>query len=479
MRCHRYRAGVIEAAQNLCEGVSVAPLPPPTCAKRGPIWISLGDTLLRRTIAASTLCLAALTVASCDGSEPSDNGETYVQESPAAEPACNDPLADPATLERDRLADRALKSLLASGQADPVAEARKAAAAGDFRLVAAVTLDGIDTSEFGAQCVLAGGLSPRMARVVTYFGDDATATPTPSAVGTEAAGEGEDRLGDFARSFNQTLIADAAYPYRDVCRAIPQAEEEAGAQGEPAEDAKDKDAAPRPKLASGRSYGYADLGPLPENATLADAARRGDVRALRRILASAPSAEATGDALDAPKTIDSPDLFGMTPLAWAIAYRREAAARYLLSQEASPSGAQCQALVDRDSPMQIARAKGWAAMVLRMKSLVPEQDYAALAEDPALADGNKAAFNGELAKLGERYGDVFNKDVMTRHELKFTVDPSGRIKTCSFEPRTVSPEFDADICKLGRDQLTWKPARDTEGRAASGEAKLVIRLRGS
>ncbi|WP_334185181.1 hypothetical protein [Novosphingobium sp.] len=455
--------------------------------------------MLRRTIAASSLCLAALALSSCEGSEPSDNGETYVQESPAAEPACNDPLADPATLERDRLADKALKALLAGGKADPVAEAHKAAAAGDFRLVAAVTQDGIDTAEFGAQCVLRGGLSPRMARVVTYFGEDAEPTPAPS----EAPGaEGEDKLGTFARSFNQTLIADPAYPYRDVCRAVAVPDElevveaaeskgekagkvkgkvEGKAGGKEASNAKPA-AKPVAKTASkavSRTYGYADLGPMPENPTLADAARRGNVSVLRRLLDEEPSAEATGDALDGPTTIDSPDLFGMTPLAWAVAYRRDAAVRFLLSREASPSGAQCQALVDRDSPMQIARAQSWLALVLRMKALVSEQDYAGLAEVPALADGSKAAFNTELAKLGERYGTIFNKDSMTRHELKFTVDPKGGVKSCVFEPKTVSPEFDSDICKLGKDLLKWTPARDPEGRVVSGDAKLMIRLRGS
>jgi hypothetical protein len=429
------------------------------------------------------LCLAALALSACDGSEPSDNGETYVQESPAAEPACNDPLADPATLERDRLADKALKALLAGGKADPVAEAHKAAAAGDFRLVAAVTQDGIDTAEFGAQCVLRGGLSPRMARVVTYFGEDAEPTPAPS----EAPGApGEDKLGTFARTFNQTLIADPAYPYRDVCRAVAVPDEVEGDEG-PEKAAKPTDKSPpkaKPAVKTAtkgetRTYGYADLGPMPENPTLADAARRGNVAVLRHLLDEEPSAEATGDALDAPTTIDSPDLFGMTPLAWAMAYRRDAAVRFLLSRDASPSGAQCQALVDRDSPMQIARAQLWLAMVQRMKTLVPEQDYAGLAEDPALLDGSKAAFNAELAKLGERYGTIFNKDSMTRHELKFTVDPKGAVKSCTFEPKTVSSEFDADICKLGREQLKWTPARDPEGRVVSGDAKLMIRLRGS
>ncbi len=434
------------------------------------------------------MCLAALAVSACDGSEPSDNGETYVQESPAAEPVCNDPLADPATLERNREADKTLKALLASGQADAVAEAKKAAASGDFRLVAAVTLDGIDTLEFGAECVLRGGLSPRMARVVTYFGDDASPTPapapSPSPTGTEAAGEGaEDVLGDFARTFNETLIADPAYPYRDVCRARPASKQ--GDDNDAADTKKLKDSAQSksqskdaPKR-SGRIYGYADLGPLPENPTLADAARRGNVAVLRKLLLGTPAAEATGDALDGPTTIDSPDLFGMTPLAWAIAYRREAAARFLLSQQASPSGAQCQALVDRDSPMQIARAQGWLAMVQKMKALVPENDYAALAEDPVLPDGNKAEFNRELAQLGETYGKIFNKDAMTRHELKFTLNPKGQITACSFEPKTVSTQFDADICALGKDVLQWKPARDAEGRAVRGDAKLVIRLRGS
>lgn len=430
------------------------------------IWISPGDTLLRRTIAATSLSLAVLALSGCEGSEPPDNGETYVQESPAAEPACNDPLADPATLERDREADKALKTLLASGQADPVAEARKAAAAGDFRLVAAVTLGGIDTSQFGAQCVLRGGLSPRMARVVTYFGEDSLPTPAPSEA---PSGGTEDRLATFARTFNEALIADPAYPYRDVCRSVPVLAVKKGA------------AAQEPNVAKGpeRAYGYAKLGPLPENATLADAARRGNVAALRRMLDEEPSADPTGDALDAPQTIDSPDLFGMTSLAWAIAYHRDGAARFLLARQASPSGAQCQALMDRDSPMQIARAQGWLQMVLKMKALVPEADYARLAEEPALPDGNKAQFNAELAKLGDRYGTIFNKDELTRHELKFTVNAGGRVTSCSFEPKTVSPEFDADICRLGAEVFKWKPARDAEGRSIPGNGKLMIRLRGS
>ncbi|TCM19624.1 hypothetical protein EDF56_103267 [Novosphingobium sp. PhB165] len=448
--------------------------------------------MFRRTIAASSLILATLAVSGCDGTATGDD-ETYVEESPAAEPPCADPLADPAVLERNRNADRALKAAIAQGRADPIEEAQKAAAAGDFRLVAAVTVEGIDTRGFGALCALRGGLNPRMARVVTYYGEDGEPSPEPTDTASAAPeATREDNLVAFARAFNQALIADPAYPYRDVCRPLEAQEADAaGKDVGSAHGAVLRAISEAPK----RAYGYPDLGPLQTGATLADAARRGNVAALRRILneeareqrklaaeqANAPVKPGEKSTnRPAPKSaIDSPDLFGMTPLAWAMAYRRDEAVRLLLSHGASPSGAQCQALVDRDSPMQIARALGWIGMVQRMKPKVSEEDYAALAEEAQLADGSKAEFNGELAKLGDRYGKIFNKDEMTRHTLHFKIDARGGMTSCAFEPKTVSPEFDADICKLGRDVLEWVPARDSEGRPVAGEGKVMIRLRGT
>ncbi|WP_395390943.1 hypothetical protein WBP07_10280 [Novosphingobium sp. BL-8A] len=453
--------------------------------------------MLRRTIAASSLILASLAVSGCGGGTSGDD-ETYVEESPAAEPPCADPLADPAVLARNRNADRALKAALASGRADPIEEAQKAAAAGDFRLVAAVTVEGIDTREFGAICALRGGLNPRMARVVTYYGEDGEPSPEPSDTASGAAeGGSEDKLVAFARAFNQTLIADPAYPYRDVCR--PLAAQEADAAGKDVGSA--RGAVVRAvSEAPTRAYGFPDLGPLQTGATLADAARRGNVAAMRRMLdaearelkkaeaaaSDKPGAKASDKPTNGPTDrptpvgmIDAPDLFGMTPLAWAMAYHRDEAVRFLLSRHASPSGAQCQALVDRDSPMQIARASGWVGMVQRMKPMVSEDDYAALAEEPKLADGSKADFNSELGKLGERYGTIFHKDEMTRHALTFKVDAHGKMTSCEFAPKTISPEFDADICKLGRDVLEWQPGRDSEGRPLGGEGKVMIRLRGT
>lgn len=427
------------------------------------------------------LCSGFAVFGCSGGNQASD--VPYVEESPANEPPCSDPLADPLVLEKERIADRLLKAALSAGNADPIEEARKAASAGDFRLVAAVTLDGIDTRQFGALCVLPGGLSPRAARVVTYLGDGAVVVPNP--VETEAAGTSEtDSKGvtTFARAYNQALIADLDYPYRDICRPLSAEEADAAAKDmamvdEPVARA----VAAKPK----RVYGYGDLGPLTPNAALADAARRGNVAALRGMLAedgrhddkTSPQSKIANDGRS--PVIDNPDLFGMTPLAWAIAYRKDAAARLLLSRRANPSGAPCQALVDRDSPMQIARRMGWVSMVMRMKSLISSDDYAALADEPALEEGNKSTFNGELARLGGKYGDIFNRDEMTRHALRFKIAANGDISSCSFEPKSASADFDSDICQLGREILEWRPARDSVGRAVAGEAQLIIRLRGA
>jgi hypothetical protein len=459
---------------------------------------SLGDTLLRRTIAASSLIIATLAVSGCSGGGSGEE-ETYVEESPAAEPPCADPLADPVTLERYRSADRALKAALAAGRADPIEEAQKAVVAGDFRLLAAVTVEGIDTREFGALCALRGGLNPRMARVVTYYGEDGEPSPVPTPDPSDQPSDGAsdtpdsahgDRLVAFARAFNEALIADPTYPYRDVCRVLEaQDADAAGKDVGSAHGAVVRAVSEAPK----RDYGYPDLGPLSTGATLADAARRGNVSAMRRMLdaelreqkkaMASGKPEASGkprdEATESSAILDAPDLFGMTPLAWAMAYRRDEAVRFLLSRHASPSGAQCQALVDRDSPMQIARSQGWLGMVRRMKPMVSPEDYAALAEEPKLADGSKGTFNSELAKLGDRYGTIFNKDEMTRHSLTFKIDAKGGMTSCEFAPKSVSSEFDADICKLGRDVLEWQPGRDSEGRPEGGEGKVMIRLRGA
>lgn len=453
---------------------------------------SLGDTLLRRTIAASSLIIVTLAVSACSGGGSSEE-ETYVEESPAAEPPCADPLADPVTLERYRSADRALKAALAAGRADPIEEAQKAVALGDFRLVAAVTVEGIDTREFGALCALRGGLNPRMARVVTYYGEDGEPSPVPSlepgdqpsdiASGTPDRAHG-DGLVAFARAFNAALISDPAYPYRDVCRVLePQDADAVGKDLGSAHGAMVRAVSEVPK----RDYGFPDLGPFSIGATLADAARRGNVAAMRRMLddearshkKEGSSTKPGAEVAQSSAILDAPDLFGMTPLAWAMAYRRGDAVRFLLARHASPSGAQCQALVDRDSPMQIARSMGWLGMVRRMKPMVSPEDYAALAEGPKLADGSKGSFNSELAKLGDRYGTIFNKDEMTRHSLTFKVDAMGKMASCEFTPKSVSPEFDAEICKLGRTVLEWLPGRDSEGRPQGGEGKVMIRLRGA
>ena len=61
-----------------------------------------------------------------------------------------------------------------------------------------------------------------------------------------------------------------------------------------------------------------------------------------------------------------------------------------------------------------------------------------------------------MGKLGERYGTIFHKDEMTRHSLTFKVDARGKMTSCEFAPKTISPEFDADICKLGGDEYIGK-----------------------
>lgn len=422
----------------------IAPLPLRTLCAKGPSLPSafLGDSLVHRSVVLSILTLVLLGTAACDPRW--DQGEKDRQEPLGSERVCRDELSDPDALSAQRESDEALRKALRGGGADPADLAHMALDAGDFRLAGALTEDGVSTSIYGVQCRLRGGVASRAVRVLSFIEGEPA-----------GAGDGDylPKAEKFARSYNAAVLADERYPYADICRPFEGKQDEV-------QDASD--------AASFRDqgFGFADLGPLRPSPTLAEAARRGAVARLDRMIR-------TGKY-----NVNAPDLFGMTPLAWAIAYRRRGVSDLLLRAGASPNGTTCQTIFDRNSPMQVARAQQWIGMLRRMQPLVSEDDFNSLQELPRLSDGDIDRFNEGLDRLNERFEDKFrNHKWITRHRIYFTVDDKGEATACRVEPSTTYPDYDEQICDLGLSVLHWKPARGVFGNVIEGESSLIVGVR--
>jgi hypothetical protein len=387
-------------------------------------------------LTAGILCLAALAGAGCtQGSKPGGPGLDDV-----AVVDCGDRRADVEAIRSMRRSDKALLRAFAHGtRVDPVAEAHKALAAGDYRLAAATTPDGISTELYGAQCRVLGGLKAWTVRGLAFVPDEAAALGKGSA----------DRVTDFGRRYNATVLSDPRYPYADICREVDRA-------------------GPRPDFSEAATkgielpYGFAELGVARMSHGLGAAARRGSVYDIGVLLRR--------DKQD----VNAPDMFGMTPLAWAIAYHRWPAADALLAAKASPTGASCQTAIDRESPLQIARIMRWYGMIRRLRPLVTEEEFASLRQKPRWDDESLQEFNHALTELKERYRTELRQHPFARHDMVFDVDAKGNSTSCRLEPASEMRNFDKELCDLALDVVHWAPARDAFGTTVPESAKLVV-----
>ena len=393
----------------------------------------------KRLLAASFLCLGMIGTAAC--SQRDAGGGVTVDGTVLAK--CDDARADTAFLSRMRKSDNALRKALAGGNANAVAEANQALDAGDYRLVAATTATGIATEPYGVQCRVLGGLSPWTVRAIAFVEDDSV--PLAAA----AKQMPDDSVTGFGRRYNAAMLADPRYPYADVCRAVDKA-----GPVPPAPDNSDTGVV--------QPYGFAELGTARMDHGLGAAARRGSVHDIGVLLER--------DA----RALDRPDMFGLTPLAWAVAYHRWPAAEALLEAKASPTGATCQSTIDRQSPLQIARIMRWYAMIRQMRPLVSEEAFASLRQKPRWDDASLTEFNHALTELKERYDNILRGQKFARHDLNFQVDEQGNTTECKMDPASGSPGFDKELCGLAVEIVRWTPARDAFGTRVPESAKLIV-----
>lgn len=390
----------------------------------------------KRLLAASFLSLGALAAASCSQRDP--KADVTVEGSSLA--MCNDARADTTFLANLRKSDESVRRALKNGTANAVAEANKALDAGDYRLAGATTATGISTEPYGVQCRVLGGLAPWTVRALAFVNDDSVAA---------GKAQPDDTVTGFGRRYNAAMLADPRYPYADVCRALDKA-------------------GPVPAVPDNQDagivqpYGFAELGTARMAHGLGAAARRGSVSDIGVLLGREK------------QDVNAPDMFGLTPLAWAVAYHRWPAAEALLRAKASPTGAVCQSTIDRESPLQVARIMRWYAMIRRMGPLVSEDEFAALRQKPRWDDASLSEFNHALTELKERYQRILRREDFARHDLLFQVDEQGNTTECRMEPASVSPGFDKELCGLAVEIVRWTPARDAFGTRVPESAKLLV-----
>jgi hypothetical protein len=343
--------------------------------------------------------------------------------------ACSEPLLKPAAILANRKRDAELRRDLAKAKADPLSAARDALEVGDYRLIADGSEADLSEATFGIRCAVANGLDPWSVRGIM-------ASP-------EASGLMPARLAEFARQYNQAIVSDPAYPYADICR--------------PAD----------PSLTPTRTNsGFVELAAPTTAYDAAEAARRGDAWRLRQLRRRDPA------------LLDASDMFGMTPLAWAVAYREPYAIDYLLKAGADPTGTGCRVLPDARAPIELARAMKWQSAVLRMRPMLGPGIFEELREEPRMREDSEIAYRGTLRRIAGMYEKQLMQQKRSIQRVTFQIDAKGQATSCALDPGTEVPDFDAEICANGIDQLRWYAARNPFGVEVPGETTISVRVLG-
>lgn len=290
------------------------------------------------------LCLLPLLLAACGPPQPAAEAAAATPDSNimvAPEQPCDpyDPCAlqDPARMARADAAEererQRLIRLFASGPGDPVGDARRAAAEGDFRLF---WVEGGWESlhVLGLSCRLP--IQPEVGRPALMRLQAQSADYSPH--GCEPLGanghpscplHGAPRV--YMERFNQTLVADPRFPHPDLC-------------------------GPEDTTGRSRETLAAPIHTLTETPrSLSEAARRGSPASVARLLRGQTAA-----------TLNQPDDLGLTPLAWATIERRRDIVRLLLAAGADPLDGHGQWRGAAGLPLAIALAADDPALAARM-----------------------------------------------------------------------------------------------------------------
>jgi len=345
-------------------------------------------------------------------------------------------LYTPEEIEEFRVRDRQLNGLIAQRRADPKVEAAIAADRGDFRLFGySRVVPGIFPAVVGFECRANLMLSNSQWFRGMYSPSDVP--PRDEAQRRTRATYGKG-YSTFARSYNLALFADSRFPWRDICRP----------EATPARSIFDGDVAPQ-------NYGYRNLEETVVPIDTGEAARRGTTDSLERL------AKANIGA------INRPDPFGLTPLGWAVLYKRAEQVKTLIRYGASPVGAPCLGASQSYSPIQLARILRQRNIIEQMLPLMAPEAKQHLHDDPKHGPLPRNSFDfikNYEGRLGSR----------RRIEILVNIDARGRPTECNLEPKTGIDELDRELCSVGLNKALWEPARDEFGEAMAGVGSLIV-----
>jgi hypothetical protein len=351
-------------------------------------------------------------------------------------------------LDAEAEADRRLTELAYSGRGDPLVEARRAIRRADFRMFGYSPAPGYDPRAHGVECRPGLGFADRALLRSAHIGNDILGTP----------GEMEERAAAsqahrrFGTRFNAALLASERNPLRDMCRL---AQEPASAA-----DPRPPGLSVAPKRPDPSTWGFRDLVETTEPLDLGEAARKGTPASLRRMIA------------DGPDRLNDADTFRMTPLAWAVAYRREDAALALLAAGAEPAGAACGRADSPVAPVMIARELGWTELVEAMLAQMTRRQITELEEPPQRGPVSPEAIN-TLERLAERHsGELKQRRISIVAAVR--VDASGTSRSCVLRSGTGVPGIDDELCRVIAATHRWAPARNPLGQPVDGEG--IVRM---
>ncbi|MFL6773775.1 MAG: hypothetical protein ACJ8ET_08085 [Sphingomicrobium sp.] len=224
---------------------------------------------------------------------------------------------------------------------DPARDAREAADDGEWGLIRTYTMMG--STPFGVDCLAADGMGhgAPLVRAYRVYSDVAGSCETFGSGGDCGI---ERRMDAYAEIYNRALVANPGYPYRDLCRPAA-ARARSGPYGYGPLDASE--------------WGYRTLEPGPAR-TIHEAARRGDLAAIERF--------ARYDSDSAGQR----DPYGMTPLAWSVAYRQPRAAQLLVQEGAFAAGTDCTRPDDPASPLRLALRTGQDGLAQWLSGRLPD-----------------------------------------------------------------------------------------------------------
>jgi hypothetical protein len=346
--------------------------------------------------------------------------------------------ADEAHAARRADDDRLFK-LATVGSGNPEHEAAIAAARGDFRFVGhSLLVPGIFPAAYGVECRPPINILKEALSRATYAGSD-----MPPVNETEAAERtrSSDNHATFGLRYNRALLADARFPYDDMCRLSM-------AQQTLTED-----------FTKPVDYGFRDLMPIERPANLGEAARRGTAQSLTALIASRRG------------ELNKRDTFGMTPLSWAIAYGRREHAQLLMKSGAlalpTPN------VVNDTDPVRLARDKGWRDMVASMLSTLNAKEKEVLVLPPELKRQDRTFVNAldqlKLSRSPQKTQDAI-------YVVRLQISSAGKVNECSVDPGRSDSELAKRLCKIILKTSRWTPARNGFGDGVSGAATLRLRV---